>query len=150
MAHAPAIDGAGTPRPHHVFAVVDDAAAYQRAERGLRRLGLQPEALLPGDAPALEHPAPRAGLWGKLARCCKGLGGERQLATSYARHLRAGHLVLAVPTRMPVLAQEAGQVIAACGGYEVTYFRGWWIEYLSPREPRAHDVPRHSTTSSDE
>jgi precorrin-6B methylase 2 len=150
MARTAAIDGAGTPRRHHIFAVVDDAAAVQHVERGLRRFGMQPEVLLPCDAPALEHPAQRAGLWGKVARCCKGLGGESHLATIYARHLRDGHLVLAVPARIPGLAQEAAQVIMACGGYDVTFFRGWWIEYLSPTENLAHKVPTHSTTSSDE
>ena len=120
MAHTAAIDGAGTPRAHHVFAVVDDEAAYRRAERGLRRLGMHPEALQPCDAPELERPARRAGLWGKVARFCKRLGGESHLATIYARHLRDGHVVLTVPARLPDMAREAAGVITACGGYEVT------------------------------
>ncbi len=149
MAHMASIDGAGTPRRHHVFAVVDDAAACRRAEGGLRRIGLQPEVLLPCEAPALEHPARRAGLYGRLARFCKRLGGESHLATIYARHLRHEHIVLAVPIPALLDAQAAARVITACGGYEVTFFRGWWIEYLSPTENLAHDVPTHSTTISD-
>ena len=52
--------------------------------------------------------------------------------------------MLAVPARVPDMAREAAGVITACGGYEVTYFRGWWIEYLSPAENLAHQAPTQS------
>jgi hypothetical protein len=149
MVHTSSIDVAGTPRPHHLFAVFDDDESCQRAEYRLYVMEVQTEELHSNDATELEHPATR-GVLGRIERFFKGLGGESHMATIYAHHLQRGRVLLSVPVSNSTAAAEVTRVVTDCGGYEVTYFRGWSIQYMSPSQNLAHDLPTHSTTNRDE
>jgi hypothetical protein len=150
MTKMESIDPAGTPKQHYIYAVFDDEDAYHRAEPALRAIGVEPEQLMKPHASTLEHPSTDAGVLAKVERFLKkSLGGESHMAEIYARYLQEGRIVVAAPVSDQDAAQEITRIITGQGGYEVTYFRTWGIQYMSPQENIDHGVPTHSGSNTD-
>jgi hypothetical protein len=77
------------------------------------------------------------------------MGGESNMAKRYAQHLEEGHVVLAAPVSDNETAEKFTRIVTNNGGYEVTYFRDWSIQYMSPTENINRGIPTHSTTNTD-
>jgi hypothetical protein len=149
MSDKESIDRSGTPRTRYVYAVFDNRDASRDAYTELLSIGIHAEQLDGTDAPSLEHSGEKAGVVGKIDRFLKGLGGESNMATRYAKLLRDGHVVLAAPVPSNELAAAFTHIAASHDGYEVTYFRDWGIQYMSPSENIKHGLPIHSETNTD-
>jgi hypothetical protein len=141
------LDPAGTPRPQHIFAVFDGMKEMEAAAAELRERGIDPEEYQPRDASKLGAPNPEEPVIGKVGRFVKGLGGESHMAERYAHYLQVGHPVLAVPIKDRDAAEQVARLVTKRGGYEVTYFRDWAIQYMSPDENRARGIATHSHTN---
>ncbi|MDB5074823.1 MAG: hypothetical protein JWO42_1002 [Chloroflexi bacterium] len=139
----------GTPQPRHIFAVFDSVDGCKDAVQELNTIGIQAEKLQADDASSLQRPADNAGVLGKFGRFLKGMGGETNMAMRYAQHLQDGHVMLAAPVSDNETAQKVTGIVTGHGGYEVTYFRDWSIQYMSPNENIDRGVPTHSTTNTD-
>jgi hypothetical protein len=139
----------GTPLPRHIFAVFDNADACAIADKELNTIGIQSERLKDEDAATLQHPADTAGVFGRVGRFLKGLSGETNMANHFAQHLQDGRVMIAAPASDKETAETFTRIVTSHGGYEVTYFRDWAIQYMSPHEDIDRGVPIHSTTNTD-
>jgi hypothetical protein len=131
--------------------VFDNETDLAAAELELVAQGIQTEIFDTIDAQNLREPAHEAGITGKLKRgVTNHLGGETHMAERYARYLDEGSLVVAAKVPDSETAIKVAQAVTQHGGYEVTYFRDWAIQYMSPTENIAHGVSTHSNSNLDE
>ena len=147
MEKEPAIDIAGTPQHDHVYAVCDHEGQARQAMQALTTQGIQVHHLSADAAHLLLEPTHPLG---KAERLVKKIGGETHEAERYARHLEEGRIVLAVRVEHKEAADAATQTLKQHGAYDVTYFRGWAIQYMSPLENTQHGIPTHSLGNRNE
>jgi hypothetical protein len=151
MAKQDITDAAGTPKTGHVYAVFDGQREAQQAEQALAQRGMQPKTLERQDAAhTLQAPREEAGIVGKLERLVKGIGGESNEAKRYATYLEQGRVVVAVPVADRDTALRIARTLTEHGAYDVTYFSGWSIEYMSTESDAKRGLPTHATTNVDE
>jgi hypothetical protein len=148
MEKEPAINKAGTPQHDHVYAVFDHMEQAHHAIQALSTQGIQAHHLNGGDAAHLLREA--VDPLGKAERLVKRIGGETHEAERYAWHLEQGRIVLAVRVEHKEAADAATQTLKQHGAYDVTYFRGWAIQYMSPLENTQHGLPTHSLGNRNE
>jgi hypothetical protein len=149
MSDKESIDRSGTPRLRYVYAVFDDQEKSRGAMAELLSIGIHAEQLQGSDASSLQHADEKSGVAGKLGRFLKGMGGESNMAKRYARLLQDGRIMLAASVSSNDLAEAFTHVATSHDGYEVTYFRDWGIQYMSPSENIKHGLPIHSETNTD-
>jgi hypothetical protein len=150
MSDKQSIDAAGTPRPGYIFAIFDSQDGASDAKNVLAGMGVVAEAFEPADAEMLKRTSDDAGVVASLRRFLKNMGGESNMATRYADHLARGRRLLAVPVADNAAAEQLTKVLTGHGGYDVTYFRDWSIQYMSPSENIERNEPTHSSTNTGE
>lgn len=151
--HDASVDSAGTPRNHHLYAVFDAEDRGRKTAGDLEASGLQVQVLHGTDDAhqlrAADAPGHSGGPTARLSRLVKRLGGETAAAERFAVHLELGRTVLAIETESRK-TEELVDRLTKDGAYDVIYFTMLGIEYLSPTENAAHNIPAEGEVSADE
>lgn len=129
------ISDLGTPAEDHLFAVFDTPGQADRAAKDLADLGVPVHRFQgPQDAAALMGPDTEANdLVVMVRHVLRGLGEETHEAERYARHLRRGRIVLAMPAENRAVAVLLTRLLTRDGGHDVTFYDNLTYEHLTPR-----------------
>lgn len=129
------ISDLGTPLEDHLFAVFDTAKQADRATRDLAKLGVPVHRFEgPEDAAALEGPETGNGdLMTMVRHVLRGISEETHEAERYARHLKRGHIVLAMPAENRAVAVLLKQLLIRDGAHDITFYDNLTYEHMTPR-----------------
>lgn len=125
------VDGAGTLRRNHLYAVADDDQIAREVEQALTADGIDGVERLEGKAAATaltgEAKGPSGAILGAI-RSLKTAAGETQQAEHYATHVENGRIVLSIPCDSQASADRLIDLIKEHGGYDFAYFSEGSIE----------------------
>lgn len=129
------ISDIGTPLEDHLFAVFDTPQQADAATSDLAALGV-PVHRFEGTEAAGAFEGPETGngdIMTMVLHVLRGLSEETHESERYARHLRRGRIVLAMPAENRAVAVLLTRLLTRDGAHDVTFYDNLTYEHMTPR-----------------